>query len=249
MSRKIFPGARALFIAATLLLSSLAPAFSQQPGQEEQDEVVRVNSNLVQVDAVVVDGRGRQVTDLQASDFEIVEDEAPRRPEYAQYVAVDGGARPPTPADGRLAVNEVRRSIVFVVANPVIEVKNLYINDERPFDLPPSSLLLSMVLTDRRASAKLLTRFVDEQMGPHDLAAIRDSEGLPGPFTGLTADRTALRRAIERVRRGAASTTGSSSRRTPRASTKSMSPCATPSRAARATSRSSSRWPTSRAGP
>lgn len=186
-------------MAVTLLLTSLAPVFSQQPGPEEQDEVVRVNSNLVQVDALVVDGRGRQVTDLQASDFEIVEEGAPRRPEYAQYVAVDGDAPPSTPADGRLALNEVRRSIVFVVANPVIEVKNLYINDERPFDLPPSSLLLSMVLTDRRASAKLLTRFVDEQMGPHDLAAIRDSEGLPGPFTGLTADRTALRRAIERV--------------------------------------------------
>lgn len=199
MSRRDFLRARALFIAATLWLSSLTPAFSQQPVQDEQDEVVRVNSNLVQVDAVVVDDRGRQVADLQASDFEIVEDGAPRRPEYTQYVAVDGGARPSTLADGRLSVNEVRRSIVFVVANPVIEVKNLYINDERPFDLPPSSLLLSMVLTDKRASGRLLTRFVDEQMGPHDLTAIRDSEGLPGPFTALTADRTTLRRAIERV--------------------------------------------------
>ena len=68
------------------------PPPRQQPAQDEQDEVVRVNSNLVQVDAVVVDGRGRQVTDLQPSDFEVVEDGAPRRPEYAQYVAVDGGA-------------------------------------------------------------------------------------------------------------------------------------------------------------
>jgi VWFA-related protein len=183
-----------------LLLSPHAPAFPQQPpAQEERDEVVRVNSNLVQADAAVVDGRGRQVADLQASDFEIVEDGAPRRPEYAQYVAVDGGARPSTPADGRLGADEVRRSMVFVVANPVIEVKNLYVNDERPFDLPTSALLLSSVLTDTRASARVLTRFADGQMGPHDLTAIRDSEGAPGPFTGLTADRTALRRAIERV--------------------------------------------------
>jgi hypothetical protein len=199
MSRKDSLRARALVITAALLLSSLAPAFSQQPAPtpqqpDEQDEVVRVNSNLVQVDAVVVDERGRQVIDLQASDFEIVEGKVPRQPEYCQYVPVDG-PRAGTPTDGRLTVNEVRRSIVFVVSNPVIELKNNFINDKRPFDFPPSNLLLPMAVADMRASAKVLTRFIDEQMGPHDLAAIRDSEGAPGPFTNLTADRTVLRRA------------------------------------------------------
>ena len=205
MSRKGFRYKTALVIVATLLSSSLAPAFAQQPapprqpGRDEQDEVVRVNSNLVQVDAVVVDGRGRQVADLQASDFEIVEDGTPRRPEYAQYVTADGGARARPPADGRLAANEVRRSVVFVVSNPLIELKNNFINNDRPFDSQPSNLLLSMVVTDTRAAANVMTRFVDEQMGPHDLAAIRDSEGAPGPFTGLTADRSVLRRAAERM--------------------------------------------------
>lgn len=207
VQRKEFLQAQALVIAATLLLGSLVPTFSQQPSpappqrpeQEEQDEVVRVNSNLVQADAVVLDGRGRQVSDLQASDFEIVEDGAVRRPEYAQYVAVEGGAQVKPPADGRLAANEVRRSIVFVVSNPLIEFKNNYISDARPFDLPVSSVLLPMVLADSRASAKVLTRFVDEQMGPHDLAAIRDSEGKPGPFTELTADRASLKHAVEHV--------------------------------------------------
>ncbi|MET0647366.1 MAG: hypothetical protein ABW208_12145 [Pyrinomonadaceae bacterium] len=128
MSRKDFLQAHALVIAATMLLSSLAPAFAQQPAPTPQqqvrpdveDEVVRVRSNLVQADAVVLDGRGRQVTDLQASDFEIVEDGNARRPEYCQYVPADGGAQPSNAPDGRLAANEVRRSMVFVVANPVI---------------------------------------------------------------------------------------------------------------------------------
>ena len=210
MSRKDFRQARVLVITATLLLSSLAPAFSQQPvttpapppqqqpTSNEQDEVVRVNSNLVQVDAVVVDERGRQVADLQASDFEVVEDGTPRQPEYCQYVPVDG-ARVGTHGDGRLAANEVRRSIVFVVADPLIEIKNNFINDDHPFDLPPSTLWLSMVVTDTHAASKVLTRFIDEQMGPHDLAAIRDTEGAPGPFTGLTTDRAVLRRAVEHV--------------------------------------------------
>ncbi|MDT5269745.1 MAG: hypothetical protein QOH49_1931 [Acidobacteriota bacterium] len=206
MSRKEFRSALALVITATLWVSSLTPAFSQQPaptpqqqaGSNEQDEVVRVNSNLVQVDAVVVDDRGRQVADLQASDFEVVEDGTPRQPEFCQYVTVGGGARP-SPADGRLAANEVGRSIVFVVANPVIEFKNNTFNQDHPFDIPPSGLNLSMVVTDTHAAAKVLTRFVDERMSPQDLAAIRDSEGAPGPFTGLTADPTILRRAAERL--------------------------------------------------
>ena len=55
MTRKEFRHVPALFVAAALLLGPLTPALSQQPtpapqrqpGQDEQDEVVRVNSNLV----------------------------------------------------------------------------------------------------------------------------------------------------------------------------------------------------------
>src|SRR5690242_1630789 len=39
----------------------------------EQDTVIKINTNLVQVDAVVKDETGRIVTDLRAEDFEIVE--------------------------------------------------------------------------------------------------------------------------------------------------------------------------------
>ncbi|HEX8723723.1 MAG TPA: VWA domain-containing protein [Pyrinomonadaceae bacterium] len=46
-----------------------APA---QPGQEvDEDEVVRVDSNLVIIPASVVDARGRAITDLKAEDFEL----------------------------------------------------------------------------------------------------------------------------------------------------------------------------------
>src|SRR5689334_9067688 len=45
------------------------------PGaQKDKDEVVRISVTLVQVDAVVTDGKGKYVTDLQPEDFEITED-------------------------------------------------------------------------------------------------------------------------------------------------------------------------------
>lgn len=218
---KNFRRAQALITAAALLLSACAPAFAQQPtpapsptprqqtapapqpqsAPEDQDETISVNTNLVQVDAVVLDKKGRQVTDLQAADFEIVEDGRVRPPEFSSYVPVagEGGAAASPAGDDRLGANEVRRSIVFIVANPVIEVKNNVINDERPFATAPSSLLLSQAVTDAGAAEKVLSRFVEQQMGAHDLAAIRESEGPSPPLGVLTTDRALLRRAIERV--------------------------------------------------
>ncbi len=43
----------------------------QEPAVEGEDDVVRITANLVQVDAVVTDKKGAQITVLSAQDFEI----------------------------------------------------------------------------------------------------------------------------------------------------------------------------------
>jgi VWFA-related protein len=210
MSGKELHRAMMCIITTTLLLSSFTYSFSQQPTptpaspprqqiEPDQDEVVTVNSNLVQVDAVVLDNRGQQVTNLQASDFEIVEDGRVRTAEYCSYISATGEGSAVPISDNRLSAKEVRRSIIFLVANPLLEIKIIAFNENLPFALPPSQMLLPMVMTDSRASAKVLTRFVDQQMGPYDLAAIRETEAMLGSLAGLTTERSILRRAIERV--------------------------------------------------
>lgn len=47
------------------------PAPSSAPEEVDEDEVVRVNSNLVIIPASVVDGFGRAITDLKVEDFEL----------------------------------------------------------------------------------------------------------------------------------------------------------------------------------
>ena len=47
------------------------PAPSQAPEEVDEDEVVRVDSNLVIIPASVVDGLGRAITDLKVEDFEL----------------------------------------------------------------------------------------------------------------------------------------------------------------------------------
>jgi len=67
---------RRIFLAYVVLLALLASVIGQQPAtsnppQTQQrnplggDEVVRITTNLVQVDAVVTDKNGQIVTDLQ----------------------------------------------------------------------------------------------------------------------------------------------------------------------------------------
>jgi len=62
----------------SLLLAQTPPQGLPQP-KTGDDEVVRVSTNLVQIDAVVTDKNGKQVTDLRAEDFEILEDNHPQQ--------------------------------------------------------------------------------------------------------------------------------------------------------------------------
>src|SRR5215211_9330522 len=57
------------------VLAQTKPAAPQQPQKpaDDQDEVVKITTNLVQVDAVVTKD-GKPVTNLTADDFEIYED-------------------------------------------------------------------------------------------------------------------------------------------------------------------------------
>ena len=59
------------FVAAQTPMVQSSPA-------TEQDEVVKISTNLVQVDAVVIDKDGKQITNLKADDFEIFQDSKPQ---------------------------------------------------------------------------------------------------------------------------------------------------------------------------
>ena|SRR2546421_261818 len=90
----------ALVLAHALLVSvagqSPSPA-AQTPTQKregapEKDDVVRITSNLVQVDAVVTDKKGQPVTDLRPEEFEIYEDGRPQKITNFSFVSEIGRA-------------------------------------------------------------------------------------------------------------------------------------------------------------
>src|SRR2546429_6891902 len=66
--------ASSAFAQQTGTLPPPPPPAPQQTPKPEDVDVVRITTNLVQVDAVVTDSKGKLVTDLKPEEIEIFED-------------------------------------------------------------------------------------------------------------------------------------------------------------------------------
>jgi hypothetical protein len=116
-----------------ILLGALF-ALGQQPpvpvsNPEPSGTVFIVTSTLVQVDAVVTDGKGRSVPDLTANDFQVLIDGKRQQLRHFSYVPVSVESRMPEPVhtaaktapvllpppSAPLRAEDVRRTIVLMV--------------------------------------------------------------------------------------------------------------------------------------
>src|SRR5262249_25673428 len=145
------------------------------PQPADEGDVVRIDLNLVQVDAVVTDKNGRQVTNLTADDFSIVENGKPHVVDYCTYVPLVGtdinngdlSRHPPSES-------ELGRTFVFLVDNPRIELA--FSNASVSGVASGSFTLLRRAMRGAAEAERLLTWFVDKEVGPRDLVAIGDTE-------------------------------------------------------------------------
>ncbi len=167
--------ARSFITAAAgslLILAACCVAIAQTP-----DQPLRVDVNLVQIDAIVTDKSGRHVTNLTKEDFELLEDGVVRPLTYFNYVSLPPPptGRAPASTSGPVSLQDIRRTLALVV------------DDLR---LTPSSL---------HYTKEALLKFIDQQLEPGDLAAVITTSGQLGHLQQFTADRRLLRRAVERL--------------------------------------------------
>jgi VWFA-related protein len=169
------------------------PATTQTQSSPDVDsqDVVRITTNLVQVDAVVTKD-GKPVIDLQPEEFELFEDGRPQQITNFSYISNvptesstnvtkpppsnmrDKTAPPVLPAVAR--PQDVRRTIVLVVD-----------------DLGMSFESIARARTQAR-------KFVDEQLQPNDLVAIVHTSGDVGALQQFTTDRRMLHDVIDHLR-------------------------------------------------
>jgi len=156
--------------------------------------VIRVDVNLVQVDAVVTDSRNRRVSGLQPGDFEILQDGKPETiTNFSYVVANPGGAR-------AAAARAVTRPKPLKGETP-----------PPPTVLQPAEITrtMALVVDDLGLAGENFPRvrtairsFIDDQMRPGDLVAvIRTSAGM-GSLQQFTTDKRLLYAALDRVQYG-----------------------------------------------
>lgn len=152
----------------------------------EQDNVLRIETELVQIDLVVTDKQGNPVSGLRREDFELFEDG--KKQTLTHFAA--GTAKQPA----RLLTTVNRRSDN---SNPPAAVeKNVEINGR----------YIVMAVDDYHLSPanlgyvkRALGKFVSEQMVGGDQVAVIATSGSVGLFQQFTGERTILERAINRL--------------------------------------------------
>lgn len=80
MQRNVFFGSLALVIV--LAFASVPARAQQNKDQQGDDDVIRVKSNLVNIDVMVKDKKGKYVSDLKLEDFSIFENGVPQKLEF-----------------------------------------------------------------------------------------------------------------------------------------------------------------------
>ena len=160
----------------------------QQRPQAAEEDVVRINTNLVQVDAVITDRNGKLVTDLRPEEVQIFEDGRSQKITHFSFITtalssaqpaksaktIDKNAPPAPPVT--LRPEQVRRTIAIIVDDLGLSFESTYFV--------------------RHA----LKKFVDEQMQPGDLVAIIRTGGGIGALQQFTSDKRMLYAAIDRVK-------------------------------------------------
>ncbi len=176
-----------------LIVLGTAPLTPQQTGEQSAGPVIRVTVDLVQVDAVVTDAKGRHVTGLKPEDFQILEDGKPQKITHFSYVA--GTAIPGGPA----RVNPEPRQPSAKMSEAIPAPAKALRPDEvqRTIVLMADDLGLSS--DDIPNVRKAMKSFVDRQMQAGDLASIMTTSGGMGAMQQLTSDKRQLYASIDRI--------------------------------------------------
>lgn len=181
--------AAAIFLLFLLSISGFAQTATPTPVDDDEKEIIRISSELVLTDALVLDKNGKQVTDLTAEDFEVLQDGKPQKITNFGYYT-----------NGK-----------STVAN---ESQQKSKTDKKALPLPPVSVrsnqgrIITFVIDDGNcfatpdglASARdAMKKFIGEQMLPDDKVAIYRTRGGSSLLQMYTSNKEVLRRIVNKV--------------------------------------------------
>jgi VWFA-related protein len=178
----------ACMFAGSLLAQDQKPSPTPTPRPADED-VVKISTNLIQVDVTVTDTKGNVITDLKPGDFEIYENGEKQK--IANFSFVSSVQRPPETKeqkDQKIAKDAIPLPTTSIRPEQVRRTVALVVDD--------LSLSFESTYQVRRA----LKKFVDEQMQDGDLIAIVRTGAGMGALQQFTSDKRLLYAAIDKVK-------------------------------------------------
>ena len=178
---------KTFWLVIAIVLFCAAAVFSQaaKPTPPDDNDVVKISTNLIQIDVSVTDAKGKVITDLKSDEIEIYENGKKQKITNFSFIStvktitekpavIDKNAIPVPPVT--LRPEHVRRTFALVVDDLSLSFESAY------------------------QTRKALKKFVDEQMQDGDLVAIiRTGAGI-GALQQFTSDKRILYAAIEKVK-------------------------------------------------
>lgn len=182
-----------VFVLGMLLFAPTAHA--QKPGNtqkaQQSDEVVRVDTELLQTDVTVLDKHGRFVSGLKPEQFELRIDTRPQTIKFFEQVAAGSAAEGQQLAAARNAkrvtLDHEGRETSVTTGSARGRLIFFFVDDVH---------LAGDSLTRARS---LLTHFVEDKMTPTDRVAVVSTSGQIGFLQQLTDNKAVLREAIGRL--------------------------------------------------
>lgn len=184
----------ALFTLISFSSAILAqqPAPERQPGGNQDEDIIRISTNLAQIDLVVLDAQGHFVEGLRPEQFQLLVDGKPQDISFFEQVKA-GSDQEIQLATARLnqRSNQKPNQEKVLPSTPSTISRGrttlLFIDD---LHLSPASI---------KRTQDLLLNYVDNLMSPKDQAVIATASGQLGFLQQAIGDRGVLRRAIERL--------------------------------------------------
>jgi VWFA-related protein len=182
-----------LSLLSTALLGLCATYYCVNAQAQETEDVVRVETELVQTDVMVFDKQGRFVNDLKRGQFVLKIDGKPQPITFFELVAAGSVNEEAQLAAARGQSRDSSRSSSSggeVVVKPLDRGRTIFffIDD------------LHLSANSLRLTRNLLLQFIEKEMGQNDQMLIASATGQLGFLQQLLAERTILRMAVERLK-------------------------------------------------
>jgi VWFA-related protein len=171
------PAARLLVPLGSVALAAAAVLAAQSTPQQQKPVPFRTGVNFVRVDVYPTAPDGRHVGDLEAAEFEILENGVPQKIETFEHVAIKSGGTPDservdpdsTRTEKALAADPRNRLFVLFLDSDHVTDNVIFAQDRAADGRVPASRRRD---GPPMAITTALTGFLEKMLGPDDLVAM-----------------------------------------------------------------------------